>query len=163
LQAYVDDAWVDVARYSNTLSPRFRLLADKLEDLRKSGEVVVHPEDEQDKLHCSECGLRLTAAGECCPRCLPRKAIISRLWTMLRPQWPTAVVMCLIMLVGVAMELAPPKLQQYLVDGILAQGEKTPNAQTLMSVLLFVVLALGATRVLLAIVNWVKGLLANKV
>ena len=27
------------------------------------------------------------------------------------------------MLVGVAMELAPPKLQQYLVDEILARGE----------------------------------------
>ena len=31
-----------VARYSNTLAARFHLLADKLEDLRKSGEVTVH-------------------------------------------------------------------------------------------------------------------------
>ncbi len=34
LQAYVEEAWIDVARYSNTLAPRFHLLADKLEDLR---------------------------------------------------------------------------------------------------------------------------------
>ena len=61
------------------------------------------------------------------------------------------------------MELAPPKLQQYLVDGILARGAVTPNAHSLVAALLFVVLALAATRVLLAIVNWVKGVLANKV
>ena len=69
-------------RYSNTLTTRFHLLAEKLEDLRKSGEVTVHPEEEQDKHHCPRCGLRLAAAGESCPRCLPRKAIAagSGLW-----------------------------------------------------------------------------------
>ena len=123
LQAYVEEAWVDVARYSNTLAPRFHLLADKLEDLRTKGEVIVHPEEERDKTHCPKCGMRLAAAGESCPRCLPRKAIVARLWQLLRPQWPTALAMCGLMLVGVAMELAPPKLQQYLVDEILARGE----------------------------------------
>ena len=163
LQAYVDEAWVDVARYSNTLAARFHLLAGKLEDLRKSGEVTVHPEEQKDNVHCGRCGLRLAAAAEACPRCLPRKAIASRLWQLLRPQWPRALAMSLMMLVGVAMELAPPKLQQYLVDRILAGGEKTPNAHSLVTALLLVVLALAATRVLLSIVNWVKGLLANKV
>jgi len=71
--------------------------------------------------------------------------------------------MCLMMLLGVAMELAPPKLQQYLVDGILARGEVSPNALSLVAALLMVVLALAATRVLLGVVNWAKGLLANKV
>ncbi len=163
LQAYVNDAWVDLARYSNTLATRFHLLADKLEDLRKSGEVVVHPEEEHDKIHCPRCGLRLASAGDSCLRCLPRKAIAGRLWTLLRPQWPTALGMCLMMLVGVAMELAPPKLQQYLVDGILSQGDAAPNARSLLAALLLVVLALAATRVLLGVVNWAKGLLANKV
>ena len=49
------------------------LLADKLEDLRKSGMVTVHPEEHQDKIHCPRCGLRLAAAGESCPRCLPQE------------------------------------------------------------------------------------------
>ena len=35
LQAFVDDAWVDVARYSNRLSPQFHKLAEKLETLRE--------------------------------------------------------------------------------------------------------------------------------
>jgi ATP-binding cassette subfamily B protein len=67
------------------------------------------------------------------------------------------------MLIGVAMELAPPKLQQHLVDGILARGESRPDAQSLTSALLLVVLALAFTRVLLSVVNWIKGLLANRV
>ena len=163
LQAYVDDAWVDLARYSNTHAARFHLLASKLDELRKSGDVTVHAEEQQDPNHCPKCGLRLATAVESCPRCLPKKAIAGRLWQLMRPQWPTALGMCLMMLFGVAMELAPPKLQQYLVDGILARGETTPNAQSLAAALLMVVMALAATRVLLGVVNWAKGLLASKV
>ena len=67
------------------------------------------------------------------------------------------------MLVGVAMELVPPKLQQYLVDEILARGQATPTAAALVSALLLVVLALAGTRVLLGVVNWIKGIQASKV
>src|SRR5262249_46662938 len=48
-------------------------------------------------------------------------------------------------------------------DGILAGGQLTPDARSLVVALLGVVLALAATRVLLGVVNWVKGLLATKV
>lgn len=163
LQAYVDDAWIDVARYSNTLATRFHTLATKLEDVRTKGEVTVHPEEQTDLCHCTKCGLRLPTAGESCPRCLPRKAIVARLWQLLRPQWLTALGMCGLMLVGVAMELAPPKLQQYLVDDILIQGTAAPEARPLLTMLLLVVLVLAATRVMLGVVNWFKGVIANKV
>src|SRR5262249_34320195 len=148
---------------SNTLAPRFHLLADKLEDLRTKGEVIVHPEEVRDKIHCVKCGIRLAAAGESCPRCLPRKAIAARLWQLMRPQWPTALGMFGLMVVGVVMELAPPKLQQYLVDQILGQGQGVPDPKALVASLLLVVLALASTRVLLGFVSWVKGVLANKV
>ena len=129
-----------------------------------NGEVVVHPEDELDYDALQEMrpdGWR--PPSESCPRCLPRRAIVGRLWQLLRPQWPTALAMCGLMLVGVAMELVPPKLQQYLVDDILTRGEGTPGAGRCSRPLLVVVLALAATRVLLGVVNWIKGLLANKV
>ncbi len=163
MQAYVDDAWVDVARYSNALAARFHKLADKLEELRETGEVTIHPDEPPDVVHCPNCGLRLATPNDSCPRCLPRKAIVGRLWQLLRPHWPTALAMCGLTLVGVGMELTPPKLQQYLVDKILAQGAVSPNAQSLVAALLLVVLALAVTRVLLGVVNWVKGILANKV
>lgn len=163
LQAHVDGAWVDLLRHSNRLAGRFHKIAGKLESLRTGGEVAASPEEEIDLLHCSKCGIRLATKGEPCPRCIPRKAIAGRLWQILRPQWPTALAMSALMLVGVAMELAPPKLQQYLVDDILAGGQGTPNASQLMLSLLVVVLALAATRVLLGVVNWGKGLLSTRV
>jgi ATP-binding cassette subfamily B protein len=163
LQAYVDETWVDLARYSNALSPNFHKLAGKLEDLRTSGEVTVHPEEQVDANRCPKCSLRLSTPGEVCPRCLPRKAIAGRLWQLMRPQWPTALAMCALMLVGVAMELVPPKLQQYLVDQILAKGEAAPTTTSLLTALLLVVMALAGTRVLLGVVNWIKGIQASKV
>jgi len=162
LQAYLDDTWVDVARYSNAHADRFHRLAGKLEELRQTGAIAAQIE-EAGKTHCPRCKLKLPLPGEACPRCLPRKAIIARLWQMVKPQWMTAVGMCGLMLVGVVIELAPPKLQQYLVDDILTGGATTPDAQSLVKMLLLVVLALAATRVLLGIVSWLKGLLANKV
>jgi ATP-binding cassette subfamily B protein len=163
LQAYVDDAWVDLARYSNTLADKFHKLAENLEGLRETGEVTVQPEETRIATHCGKCGLRLSTAGDACPRCVPRKAVAARLWQLVRPQWTTALGMCGLMLVGVAMELAPPKLQQYLVDEILSQGAAAPEARSLLAALLVVVLALAATRVLLGAVNWAKGLLASQV
>ena len=38
LQAYVDDHWVDLARYSNAEAERFHRVARYLEDLRTNGD-----------------------------------------------------------------------------------------------------------------------------
>jgi ATP-binding cassette subfamily B protein len=162
LQGYVDDAWIDVARYSNALATRFHQVAERLEELRKTGDITACP-DVAAATHCPRCKLKLPVAGEACPRCLPRKAIVARLWQMVKPQWPTALGMCGLMLAGVVIELAPPKLQQYLVDDILSNGTKTPDAPSFLQALLLVVLALAAARVLLGVVSWLKGLLANRV
>ncbi|MBX7168731.1 MAG: DUF1854 domain-containing protein [Pirellulales bacterium] len=163
LQAYVDGAWIDLARSSNSLAHLLHDFAEQLEALREHGEIDAPESAPRAATHCVQCGLRLPTPGESCPRCLPRRAIVGRLWQMVRPQWPTALAMSGLMLVGVAMELAPPKLQQYLVDEILAQGSARPDAASLLTALLLVVLALASTRMLLGLVNWTKGLLANRV
>jgi ATP-binding cassette subfamily B protein len=163
LQAYVDGGWVDLARYSNGLAARFHRLADGLESLRAKGEVEPRADDLPDPSHCASCGLKLIHKGDPCPRCLPRKKILARLVLLLRPQWKWALVMSGLMVAGVAAELVPPKLQQYLVDGILAQAGATPAAPGLVTSLLLVVLALASTRVLLGFANWIKSLVACRV
>ncbi len=163
LQAWVDGSWVDLVRYSNALTTRFHRVAGKLEDLRTTGEVTIRPEEEVDTAHCPNCGLRLPTAGESCPRCLPRRTIAIRLAQMLMPYWPSALAMCLLMLLGVATELAPPKLQQYLVDEILRQGQVSPASAEMLAALSTVVMILAGTRVVLGLVNWAKGRLANRV
>jgi ATP-binding cassette subfamily B protein len=163
LQAYVDKAWVNLTRYSSGLSPRFHKVARKLEQLREHGEVTVDPEETVDRSRCVRCNWKLPAGDEPCPRCVPRKAIAARLAQMLRPQWRGALAMFALMLAGVAAELAPPKLQQYLVDHILSSGQGTPVASELMGALLMVVLALAGTRLLLGVVAYFKGQLSSRV
>jgi ATP-binding cassette subfamily B protein len=163
LQAYVDDAWVDVARYSNGLATRFQKLADKLEGLRTAGDVVVEADEDVDADHCPKCGLRRPADGAACPRCLPKMAIVARLWQLVRPQWRGALAISALMLLSVGLELVPPKLQQVLVDNILAGGQAAPTTPALLTALFWVVAALVVTRVIQNFVNWTKRLLAYKV
>ena len=163
LQAYVRDGWVDLVRYTNGKSPEFGRVARQLEQLRTTGKITVPSEKEVDDRHCARCGVRLPAAGEICPRCVPRKAVAWRLAQLMWPQWRAALGMTGLMLLGVLAELAPPKLQQYLVDGILQGGAGTPAKASLMVALLLVVLTLAVTRVILGIVGYFKGRLATKV
>ncbi len=163
LQAYVDEHWVDLARYTNAEAERFHRVAKYLEDLRTTGELKFDAEPSVKKTHCPTCGQRLPVAGEACPRCIQRKAIIARLGHMLWPYRASAALMCGLMLVAVAAELAPPKLQEYMVDHILKAGQATPQVGSLSMALLAIVIGLAATRVVLSIVNFAKGRLATRV
>lgn len=163
LQAFIHGGWVDLLRYSNSLAGRFHHIARKLEDFRKTGELNVGEEEIKDDTRCDKCGLRLPSVGEICPRCVPSKAIIIRLAYMLWPQRRAALAMFGLMLVGVLADLAPPKLQQYLVDDILQSGQGNPQQGHLVWALLVVVLTLAATRVILGFVGYWKGRLATDV
>ncbi|HTU93469.1 MAG TPA: DUF1854 domain-containing protein [Gemmataceae bacterium] len=163
LQARIGGVWVDVVRYSNSLAGRFVKLAAKLEEMRDGGAFVVRPEDEIDDRRCPGCGLALGFAGDVCPRCINRGAVLSRVWGLLRPYRRGVSAVCALILLGVALELAPPKLQQYLVDHVLETDARGGRAGDLLAALLAIVGALAATRVLLALVNAVKGSLANRV
>jgi ATP-binding cassette subfamily B protein len=163
LQAYVDDHWVDLARYSNAEADRFHRVARSLEELRTTGAIEIHEGESLQKTHCEKCDQRLPTPGEACPRCIPRKAIFGRLAQMLWPHRTTAAIMCGLMLVAVAAELAPPKLQQYLVDDILKGGQQALDPQSLLTALLAVVSALALARIVLSIVNFAKGRLATRV
>ncbi|HMO86841.1 MAG TPA: hypothetical protein PKC18_18175, partial [Lacipirellulaceae bacterium] len=148
LQAYVDDHWVDLARYANADVDQFQRLVRGLEDLRTDGAVDLDEDAAAappPARHCGDCGGRLLTGGHC-PRCVPRTAIVTRLARMLWPHRGSALAMCALMLTAVAAELAPPKLQQHLVDNILQGGAAAPDPHSLGSALLAVVLALAATR-----------------
>jgi len=162
LQARIGGVWVDVVRYSNSLAGRFVKLAAKLEAMRDGSEFIVCPEDEIDDRRCPGCGLALSFAGDVCPRCINRGAVLSRVWELLRPYRGGVSVVCALILLGVALELAPPKLQQYLVDHVLETDARGGHAGDLLAALLAIVGALAATRVLLALVNAIKGALANR-
>ena len=58
LQAYVDDYWVDLARFPNTQADRFGRLAKYLENLRTDGKVEVDEDTAPKVTHCPKCGQR---------------------------------------------------------------------------------------------------------
>jgi ATP-binding cassette subfamily B protein len=163
LQARVDGVWVDLLRYSNRLATRFAKVATKLEQLRADGALVILPGEEVDERRCQNCGLALNFAGDVCPRCIDRGAVFGRVWAMLRPYRGQALVMCGLVLLNVVVELAPPKLQQYLVDHVLRADPAEGRPADLLTLLLAIVGVLAGTRLLLSLVNTCKGVLANRV
>lgn len=163
LQARVGGVWVDLVRYSNRLATRFAKVAGKLEQLRVEGQLTIGPGEEVDDRRCRTCDLALSFAGDVCPRCINRGAVLGRVWGLLRPYRGQAMIMCWLVLLNVIVELAPPKLQQYLVDHVLQVGGSGGRTGELMATLLVIVGSLAGTRLLLAFVNTFKGVLANRV
>jgi ATP-binding cassette subfamily B protein len=163
LEALIDGTWVPVVRYSNALAGRFAKVSAKLDALRTEGRLEIHAHDEVEERHCPSCGLALQFAGDVCPRCLDRGAVFSRVWALLQPyRLPTAF-MCLLVILGVAAELVPPKLQQYLVDEVLRVDDGGSRPDNLLATLLVIVGCLACTRLFLAAFNVVKGILANRI
>ncbi|MFM8805441.1 MAG: DUF1854 domain-containing protein, partial [Planctomycetia bacterium] len=169
--------WVDLVRYSNTLATRFHKVSRALEQARDAAGGGKPPamlpgwsdSDPRsaplDPPRCPSCSLRLATRDDTCPRCMQKGQILRRVGELLRPYARGAILLCLLTLLGVVAELAPPKLQQYMVDNILsgrpdATATATPDFQT---ALLVVVLALAFSRVLLSLVGVLKGRLATDI
>lgn len=164
LQAKTSDGWIDILRFSNGLAGRFHKVARRLERLREGTEGDCgHEPHDLDSPHCTECGLRLEHAYDDCPRCLQKGQIFRRLTDMLRPHARGAFILCGLTVVGVAAELIPPKLQQYMVDEILGHQAGVAGRVDFSTALLVVVMALMATRVILAAVGVVKGQVATMI
>lgn len=163
LQARIDGVWVDLLRFSNALAERFARVARKIEQLQQEGRLEIHPEDEVDQRACRTCGMALRFTGDVCPRCIDRRAILARVWELVRPYRAQAAGMFALLVISVAAELVPPKLQQVLVDHVLRVDHHGPTLPALLSTLLVIVLSLAATRVVLAVVNEFKGRLSSRV
>jgi hypothetical protein len=150
-----DEGWIDILRYSNGLAGRFHKVSRRLEQLRESGlspSVLASSRvgdcgaESLDPPRCEDCQLRLSHAHEACPRCLQKGQILRRVTELLRPYMRGALLLTLLTVVGVAAELIPPKLQQYLVDNILStDAVANPNFH-FTTALLVVVLALATSR-----------------
>lgn len=178
LQVREGGEWVDLVRYSNAMATRFHKVSRALEQARElaltDGQPLALPPDWSegdprsaplDPPRCPSCSLRLAVRGDTCPRCVQKGQILRRVGELLRPYSRGAVLLCGLTFLGVVAELAPPKLQQYMVDNILS-GQSEPTAATLpgfKTALLVVVLALAFSRVLLSLVSVLKGRLATDI
>jgi ATP-binding cassette subfamily B protein len=161
LQADIDGAWVDLLRYSKGLSDRFTKVAKRLERLRKKEEHERSVE-KIDETKCPKCGMPLRFATDVCTSCIDRKALVGRVLDLVRPQLGNTVALFLLLLLGVALDLVPPKLQQYLVDHVL-QVDHSSGTEAFVPVLGAIVLSLAAARVLASVIGESKGLLSHRI
>jgi len=186
LQVKVGDDWVDLLRFSNALATRFHKVSRLIEKMRERPDdwaETLHEETIQGSGHdsgasfdppeCPTCSLRLSSKEESCPRCVQKGQIVRRVSELIRPYRRGAIMLCLLTVAGVAAELIPPKLQQYMIDHVLAGHLGTPTMDPTTGVaqpqpdfktaLLLVVLALAGSRVILSIVGVFKGQLATTI
>jgi ATP-binding cassette subfamily B protein len=163
LQAKVGGSWRNVLRFSNALADPFHSVCRRLESIKKPGDEIGEEIPIEAIQRCKTCQLRLPPHVEHCPRCLHHSQILGRVWDLVKPQIPGTLLLCALTLAGVAAELVPPKLQQYMVDHILADHSRTPDKSNFFTALLVVVLALAGSRVFLSVVSWFKGRLATRI
>ncbi|MFM8931309.1 MAG: ABC transporter ATP-binding protein, partial [Gemmataceae bacterium] len=182
LQVKEDGDWVDLLRFSNALATRFHKVSRAMERQRELAEGKGKIAEDGDKPpleevldgpldppRCASCALRLATKEESCPRCMQKGQILKRVTHLLKPYTRGALLLTLLTLLGVAAELLPPKLQQYMVDDILSEKAQAQGAGAAVAfadfrtALLVVVLALAFSRVMLSAVGWLKGRLATKI
>ena len=181
LQVRIGEDWIDLLRFSNANATRFHKVSRMLERMREhpetwmfdaTGSTEQDPHGSStgfDPPECPTCSLRLSSKEESCPRCMQKGQILRRVHTLIAPYRRGAILLSLLTIVGVIAELIPPKLQQYLIDQVLAGGntavapdvnQPLPDFRT---ALLLIVLALAASRVMLSIVAVFKGKLATHI
>jgi len=163
LQARQGDGWMDVIRYSNSLADRFAKLATKLEERRRTGVLDLHAEDDADHRRCKKCQLSLQFPGDVCPHCVPRQAVFRRVLGMIRPYKGATLLLLGLVFGGLAIELAPPIMQQYLVDDVLKIGQSAASQPNLITALFGLVAVLAAIRVVSAFLAGAKGVVCARV
>jgi ATP-binding cassette subfamily B protein len=162
LQARVDGVYLDLLRYSNSRSDRFAKIARKLERRLKGEALAVEPEEEIDTRRCRGCGLMLDFAGEICPRCVNKGAVLARMWKLMLPYKWTAATMMGLLVGGICLDLVGPRLTQYLIDHVLGAATNSPASARLL-MLAHIVLILALVQILRMVVNIINGRLSTKV
>ena len=117
LEAEVDGDTVELARYSNSLTPRFSRIAKRLDAMAKREELP--PDKDEEEFRCPGCGRPLEKYSRVCPRCISKGKVLRRLLVYARPYWWRISVVVALMLLGTAVEMLPPKLMQGLMDNVL--------------------------------------------
>ncbi|HXE52392.1 MAG TPA: DUF1854 domain-containing protein [Tepidisphaeraceae bacterium] len=161
LQARVNGVFLDILRYSNKLGDRFGKVSRKLDRRVKGEPITIDPDDNVDARRCKSCGLMLEFAGETCPHCVNRGAVLARMWKLMLPYKKAAAAMMGLLVFGITLDLVTPRLTQYLIDHVLPAGVGAYASR--IHKLLAIVLVLAGVQVMRMLVNIVNGRLSSRV
>lgn len=119
LQAYIQNLYVDLIRFSNARREEFNRAHLYLEGLLEKRPAPLEIFRKKHPWFCEVCGLALPSREAVCPRCARQGGLLRRTLRMMSPYRLFVFVLLVMMLAGVALDLVPPYLTRILVDDVL--------------------------------------------
>lgn len=165
LQIRTNGVWIDLLRFSNSLSSVFEDVVERVTQLRRNRQLEVVTASDAER-HCPSCGRGLGEDEASCPKCqLTSQQLFGRVGRMLVPYQRAILSVLALSATTVAIELVPPWLQKMLVDQVLAGGTKTwqADAPTLLGALGTIVFVLAVVRVLTAVLSVTKAKMSSEI
>jgi ATP-binding cassette subfamily B protein len=138
-------------RYTSSLSAVFSFAAKLLGALAKNEDIPVISEKEFPR-YCPKCKNPLQEGTQTCPVCRSNGKVIFRMFSYAKPYKYQMIVAGIILIFAAVLELIPPFLIKVIIDDVL-------QPQDLGTTLLWIVLGLGATSLMLATMQTVRGLI----
>lgn len=142
---------VVLARYTAALSPVFGFAARLATAVAKKEEIPSASEKEFPQ-YCPKCGNPLPDGTRVCPVCKNNGAVIFRMLRYAKPYKLQMIGAALLLIVSTIVELIPPYLMKVLIDDVL-------QPKSAATTLLWVVLGLGATSLVMSVMQTVRGLI----
>lgn len=138
-----------LVRYTAAHDGKFRFAAKLLAALGKGEEIPAASSRDLPRT-CPKCGHALPAGTNACPLCVDKGKVLKRLLTYASPYKLRMAIAAVMLICATLMELVPPYLTKVIVDDVL-----TPK--NLGHALLWLVLGLGATRLVLSLMQTLRG------
>ena len=118
LQAEVGGRKLGLLYYSNSHAEKFARILKGLNDACKDHKPPEFDLSDLDVRKCPKCGRLLPEKGGFCPGCLKKRRVIGRFWKYLRPHWPLALLVSILIVMGATLSLAPPLFVEALMDKV---------------------------------------------
>ncbi|WP_078379032.1 ABC transporter ATP-binding protein [Sutcliffiella halmapala] len=145
------DGGVVLVRFSAALTSKFSIAVKVIENLVKNEELPVLSKNDLPR-QCPSCQRPLQEGTNTCSICVDKKKVVGRLLSYTRPYRMKMVLAMVMLIFATLLELAPPYITKIIVDDVL--GPKDVGGA-----LLILVAALGATSIVLALMQIVRGVL----
>jgi ATP-binding cassette, subfamily B, bacterial len=142
---------VVIARYTAALSSVFGFAAKLLTAIAKGEERPAVSEKEFPR-YCPTCSNPLMEGTQVCPICKSKGKVMARMLRYAKPYKTRMIMAAVLLILTTVVELIPPYLTKIMIDDVL-------QPKSAGSTLLWVVLGLGVTSLLMAVMQTVRGLI----
>lgn len=118
--AHSDGREVRLLRFTTATARKFQIAANALGRLAHEGQIPpdILAEDEGRKV-CPKCGFPVDPVSGICAQCSPKGVIVRRLFSYIKPYYPTIMLLVSLLLLGTAFQVITPLVTRNLMDNAL--------------------------------------------